>query len=175
MATITLEVYHTPHFANPPHKFPVLAQGYENWLGDGYYFWQDEEFSKWWGQNKKCGPENFSRRYIIYKTTLTFEEEDFIDTVFNQEDYYQFVKTIEKFAKAYQKNLNKIPDLREFNEFIEAYHIWDNIKVIRFQDIPQKNEHLEVRGFYYKKRIQLRVNDPTIITNFAIHKNLSCI
>lgn len=175
MASLTIDCFHTPHFSDPPHKFPVLADGYENWIGDGYYFWQDEQFAKWWGQNKKCGGSNLARRYIIYKTQLTFEEDDFIDTVFNEDDYYQFVDKIEEFAKQYQKKLKKIPDLKEFNEFIEAFNIWTSIKVIRFQDLPAQDEHIQVKGFYYKKRIQIRVNDPTIITNFAVYKNLACI
>jgi hypothetical protein len=172
---MVLEVFHTPYFRDPPHRIPVIATGYEQWLGDGYYFWQDEYWAKWWGQNKKCGRENLARLYTIYKVELTFKEEDFIDTVFNEEDYYQFVDKIEQFAKKYEKALRKKPSLIEFNEFIEDFNIWQNIKVIRFQDLPNTDEHLKVSGFYYLKRIQIRVNDLSIITNFAILKTLACI
>jgi len=175
MASITLDVYHTQSHTARPLSFPVLATGFENWLGDGYYFWQDYQFSIWWGKTHKCGTSNKSRQFIVYRATLIFDSEEFIDTVFNEEDYYQFCKNIEKFAKAYQKNLGRKPSLQEFNSFIEHHHVWDEIKVIRFQDLPESDYHVEVLGFYYKKRIQLRVNDPKIISTFAVHKTFACL
>ena len=174
MAELVLECFHTQAYNVIPLTFPKLAEGYENWLGDGYYFWQDEYFSKWWGENKKCRG-NLSRMYTVYKGELKFDDEEFIDTVFNIEDYYQFVHSIERFAKKHQKNLGRKPTLEEFNEFIEDHNIWQDIKVIRFQDVPENDEHVEVLGFYYKKRIQIRVNDATIINKFVFYKSLACI
>ena len=175
MGFITLDVYHTQSYTSPPLNFPSLAEGYEIWLGDGYYFWHDYYFSKWWGASKKCGRENNTRRYIVYKATLFFDEEDFIDTVFNEIDYENFSKAIEKFAMTLKKNLGRKPSLEEFNQFIEDYHIWDEIKVIRFQDLPENNDHIEVLGFYYRKRIQLRVNAPEIIIKFVVQNTFGCI
>jgi len=170
-----LEVYHTQELRSEELKFPCLAEGSQQWLGDGYYFWQDYEFSNWWGQNKKCGNGNRTRQFSIFKCILTFNEEDFIDTVFDEQDYYNFVAIVEKFAKKYiQKNKSK-PSLEDFNDFISDFNIWGNIKVIRFQDVPESDEHIEVKGFYYKKRIQLRVNEPEIISNFVHFKNLYCV
>lgn len=147
---------------------PILAEGNDQWLGDGYYFWQDIEFSKWWGDERK---KNISKRYSIYKATLVFDEEnEFIDTVFNEEDYYNFVKKVEAFAKKYQKAIRRKPSLEEFNDFIADYNIWNEICVIRFQDVPKNDNFMEVKGYYYKKRIQIRVNNPKIISNF-IHEN----
>ncbi len=170
-----IKVYHTQANEGRLLKFPSLSEGTKQWLGNGYYFWQDYEFSEWWGDDKKCKKWNISRKYDIYEVELKFSEEDFIDTVFNETDYYNFIKSIEKFAKAYQKREKKKPTLEEFNLFIKRFKIWDNIKVIRFQDIPKNNYFLEVNGFYYKKRIQIRVNKPNIISNFAHLITKDCV
>lgn len=175
MSMKKMTVFHTQAATlTAPRTFPKLAEGYEEWLGDGYYFWQDEYFAKWWGQNRKC-KGNITRRYTIFTSILEFNEDEFVDTVFNEEDYYQFVAQIERFATKHQKNLGRKPTLREFNQFISDFQLWENIKVIRFQDLPQTNEHIEVLEFYYKKRIQIRVNDPEVIKSFAVHKTLACI
>ncbi len=171
MRLTNLKVFHTQSYTIPALNFPKLATGYEQWLGDGFYFWQDEYFAKWWGESKKSNPIN--PRYTIYLAYLEFDSDDFIDTVFNEEDYYQFCNNIEKFARKCQENLGRKPSLPEFNEFLDAYKLWDNICVIRFQDLPESSQHLEVEGFYYKKRIQIRVKNPKIITKFVLHKNLA--
>jgi hypothetical protein len=171
--TINLSVYHTQEYRPVTLRFPVLATGNEQWLGDGYYFWQDYEFAKWWGETKKC--RNPYRQYSIFKADLNFSEENFIDTVFNQIDYYEFVKKVESFAKRYGRQFGHKPTLEEFNDFIADFGLWKEIKVIRFQDIPENDQLMEVDGYYYKKRIQLRVNDASIITTFAHQKNLYCV
>jgi hypothetical protein len=171
MSLIKLTAYHSQSYQVPHLAFPSVARGFDLWLGDGYYFWQDEYFAKWWGENKKT--TKTQQRYTIYKADLTFKDDDFIDTVFNEEDYYNFCLNIEKFARKCQKNLGRKPSLEEFNEFLEDYKLWQNIDVIRFQDVPENDEHIEVTGFYYKKRIQIRVRNPKIITNFALYKNMA--
>lgn len=169
---ISIDVFHTQEYRPNTLEFPVLAEGVEQWLGDGYYFWQDYEFARWWGESKKCSSTN--RQFSIFKVTLDFNQEDFIDAVFNELDYYSFVKLVEDFAKAYQKRYRNKPTLEEFNDFIYDHGIWNDIKIIRFQDLPENNKLLEVKGFYYKKRIQIRVNAPEIITRFAHFKNFLC-
>lgn len=167
--------FHTQEKRNDVLIEPILAQGVSQWLGDGFYFWQDYEFAEWWGDNKKCGYQNRSRKYSIYKCSLIFEPDDFIDTVFCEEDYYNFVKSIEKFAKKYQINFKKKPNLEEFNDFIADYKLWQDIKVIRFQDLPANEQLIEVKGFYYKKRIQFRINDLSILKDFVHLKDLDCV
>jgi hypothetical protein len=157
---------------------PKLAEGDEMWLGNGFYFWQDEYFAKWWGSNKKCGGKSKSAaggRYTIYRAEIEVADDEFYDTVFDEETYNHFVESIEKFAKEAQKGIGRKPTLLEFNRFIRDKNIWNSIKVIRFQDLPESNEHIEVLGYFYKKRIQLRVNDPEVITKFVVHKNMACI
>lgn len=170
-----IKTYHTQANNGNILTFPKLAEGLDQWLGDGFYFWQDYEFSEWWGDNKKCKSWNISRKYDIYEVELEFEENDFIDTVFNEKDYYNFVRNIEKFAKKYQKKKKQKPTLEEFNLFIKKFNIWDNIKIIRFQDVPKNDYLVEVEGFFYKKRIQIRVNNPIIITKFAHFLTKECV
>lgn len=170
---MTLEVYQTQEFRSINLDFPILATGNEQWLGDGYYFWQDYEFAKWWGETKKITKLN--RSYSVFKAYLAINEDNFIDTVFNQEDYYNFVKNVELFAEKYSTKFNKKPTLEEFNDFIIDFNLWTNIKVIRFQDVPENDQLMKVNRYYYKKRIQIRVNEPQIITKFEPYKILTCI
>jgi hypothetical protein len=170
-----LKVFHTQANRNELLSFPEITTKSDNWLGDGFYFWQDLEFAEWWGDSKKCQSWNKSRKYDIYNSILDFSEDAFIDTVFNEIDYYNFIKTIEKFSKAFQRKIHKKPSLKEFILFIKKFGIWENINVIRFQDIPENNLLVEVKGFYYKKRIQIRVNRPEIISTFDHFSTKDCI
>jgi hypothetical protein len=167
-----LTVYHTQEYRKDTLEFPVLAEGPEQWLGDGFYFWQDLEFAHWWGPKKKCQHPN--TQFSIFKAKLEFQKDDFIDTVFVEQDYYDFVYNVELFAKQYKRMFGKKPTLEEFNDFIADNNIWNEIKVIRFQDIPENNDLMDVKGYYYKKRIQIRVNSPDIISTFAHFKNVLC-
>lgn len=172
---ISWTVFHTQEAWAKRLGFPILACGNYQWLGDGYYFWKDYEFSELWGENKKC-PKGGSRKFDIYKATLEFEEDELIDTVFNENDYYQFIKNVELFAKKYEKKKKKKPTLEEFNDFISDYGLWQEIKIIQFQDVPTKNNRLlKVKNFFYKKRIQIRVNKANIVTKFEHFREKDCI
>jgi hypothetical protein len=170
-----LTCFHTTDSMKGTLKFPELSDDKGNWLGDGFYFWQDYEFAEWWGDTDKCKTWNKSRQYDIYESDLEFKNDEFIDTVFNQEDYYYFLKTIEKYAKKYQRIFREKPNLSEFNLFLKKHKIWQSINIIRFQDIPEKNALVEVTGFYYKKRIQIRVYKPDLISSFDPLIRKDCI
>jgi len=172
---ISLNVYHTLETENGVSHFPKLAEGNEQWLGDGYYFWEDYEFAEWWGDRHKCKYWNRSRKYSIYKATITISEEEFIDTVFNKLNYYNFIEKVEKFAKAYTRHFKIKPTLEQFNDFIIDKGLWEDIKVVRFQDVPENQNLVLVKDYFYKKRIQIRVNDPTKITTFEHFKTLDCV
>jgi hypothetical protein len=100
---------------------------------------------------------------------LNFDaDEDVIDTVFNEEDYYKFVEKLEYFANLYFQHFKEKPSLEEFNNFIQDNEIplWKDIKAIRFQDLPlnDKKDYLKVKGFFYKKRIQIALFDEAKLT-----------
>jgi hypothetical protein len=168
-------LYHTQEFRTPILKLPVEATGNEQWLGDGYYFWQDYEFAQWWGNTKKCKLKNKTKKYTVFKATIECDKDDFIDTVYDEEDYKNFVNAIERFAKKYTMQFNKKPNLIEFNDFIFDKRLWQNIKVIRFQDLPKDRSLIAVDGFYYKKRIQFRVIDTDNIIKFEVDDSFDCI
>jgi hypothetical protein len=170
-----LKVYHTTSSLDGIITFPDLTTESDNWLGDGFYFWQDPEFADWWGDTFKCKIWNTSRKFDVYEANLEFNESDFIDTVFNENDYYNFVSTVEKFAKKFQKIFRKKPTLDDFNLFLKRHNVWESVSIIRFQDVPANNQLVEVNGYYYKKRIQIRVNKAEIISSFAHLKRKDCL
>lgn len=157
-----ITVYHTNEHRGT--EIIVYAVGAEQWLGDAFYFWQDIEFAEEWAKS----PRNKYSKSDIYtvELDLNFEQdEDVIDTVFNQEDYYKFVEKIEYFANIYTLKFKTKPTLEEFNNFILDHNLpfWKDIKAVRFQDLPlnDKKDYLKVIGFFYKKRIQIALFDTT--------------
>jgi hypothetical protein len=175
-----LNVYQTVGNRGGILTAPLFADGAGQWLGDGYYFWQDREFAMAWGFGKKCkDSKNFGNKFDVYTSELRFEDinEEMIDTVFNKEDYESFVSSIERFARMYsQKNKGAKPTLEQFNNFTHDFNIWKGVKALRFQDLPadDSKDFLAVRGFYYKKRIQIVVYDRHIIHNFKFYLQKEC-
>ena len=45
-----ITVYHTSEHRGT--EYIIYAVGEDQWLGDGYYFWQDFEFAREWGAIK---------------------------------------------------------------------------------------------------------------------------
>ncbi len=150
----------------------------QQWFGDGFYFWQDEEFALEWGRHKCRARSNEGNLFEVYIAGLNidFTQEHFLDTVFNEAHYNFFIHNIERFAEEFWVNNQRKPSLVEFNTFIAAKQIWSSIRAIRFQDLPSNNtyDYLKVRNFFYKKRIQIAVFDPEIILTFALLKTKTC-
>ncbi len=155
-----MKLYHTNEHREK--EGVIEAKGFKQWLGDGFYFWQDYEFAKEWAIVKNY------QNYDIYSVDVELTENNMIDTVFNEEDYYNFVEKLELFADKYFKLKNRKPDLEEFNNFIKDNKIWGDIKAIRFQDLPTNNnkDYLKINNFYYKKRIQIVLYDAKKIKSY---------
>ncbi len=177
-----LKVYHTNECRGNVLQKPVFARGDYQWLGNAYYFWQDFEFAEAWGYYKICNKPNYQRgrrtHFDIYEAELDIEfpSKFVIDTVFNETDYRNFLETVERFAIQYQLMIGKKPTLKDFNDFIRDKKLWKNVKAIRFQDLPTdtNKDFLNVKGFYYKKRIQIAVYDIKIMTKFTRIRSLEC-
>ena len=157
-----IAVYHTnEHRGN---ETIVYATGIEQWLGDGFYFWQDFEFAQEWAKSVRNKYAN-SDIYTVELDLNFATDEHVIDTVFNEIDYYKFVEKIEYFADVYFHQFQEKPSLEEFNSFIldNKIGLWKDIKAIRFQDLPMndRRDYLKVKGFFYKKRIQIVLFDTT--------------
>lgn len=177
-----IKVFHTNEDRGNKIEYPIFATGNNQWLGDAYYFWQDYEFAEEWGNNRICKSRKYRKgeltNFDIYEAFLDMEYDSnfVIDTVFNEYDYNKFVENIEKFSLQYEKRFRKKPTLEEFNDFTVEFGIWNDIKAIRFQDLPTKSErdYLKVKGFFYKKRIQIAVYDFNLIKQFKFLKNFKC-
>ena len=104
---------------------------------------------------------------------MNFEAgKDVIDTVFNEKHYYKFVEKIEAFAKVYINKFGQKPTLQDFNNFVldNNLPLWKEINAIRFQDLPlnDKRDYLQIKGFFYKKRIQIALFDATKMTKKSL-------
>lgn len=173
-----ITLFHTNENRGNRLAIPVYARGNKQWLGDGYYFWQDYEFAEEWGYNRICKINKNLKEFDIYEADLNldFPSEHIIDTVFNEEDYRGFLKVVELFAVKYQLEFGEKPTLEEFNDFIKDFDLWKGIKAIRFQDLPTNSnrDYLKIKNFYYKKRIQIVVYDVKVIRRFEHKVSLSC-
>lgn len=147
---------------------PIICTNPTAWLGNGYYFWDDEIDAVKWGNTSKTN----TGRYEIYRADIDCE--DILDTVFNEEHYRFWFKQIEKAAKSISKKTGLIASKREINQYFLDKASWSEVTGIMFQDIP-KGAELLVQSFYYRKRIQLVVYNPIIIANFALHLEDKCV
>lgn len=160
--------YHTQEKRRKALDGPVICTDPEAWLGDGYYFWESEDDAVFWGITKK----KRTGEYSIYSAMIN--EDNVLDTVFNEEQYRAWVGWIDKAAKKFTKSNNEKPTLYELNQFFADKGLYDDVDGIKFQDISKNPNHFWVKAFQYKKRIQLAVFNSAIITNFALHFEGQC-
>ncbi len=170
--------YHTQEFrVEGVIDKPIICISKDAWLGKGYYFWVDEEFAKYWGEDFKMS----TGAYDVYSVEVDIT--DFLNTVFNEKHYFAFKKWIEKASNHFIKK-NKTVTLKRLHQFL-ADNFWDKmgIKGIIYDDMPINVNHKPNRKysvvihsedkrhsfFYYKKRIQLVSFGIDNISNFALH------
>ncbi len=155
--------YHTQENRGEELQEPIFCNKENAWLGNAYYFWESEDDAIFWGVKfkRKTG------EYDVYKAEII--SDDILDTVFNREHYYFWIKQIEKAAKNFIKKTGSKPSLKEINDFFKDRNIWDEIDGILFQDISENSVHFMVEEFQYKKRIQLALYNKEKIHTFALH------
>ncbi len=163
------EFYHTQEKRKVSLLNPIICIKDNAWLGEGYYFWLSEDDAMFWGVNSK----KRTGEYQIYKANLSFEK--ILDTVFDKEHYFFWVKQIEKAAKNFVKKTGLKPSLKEINDYFREKKIWSDLDGIMFQDISSNPNHFLVNGMQYKKRIQVVVYNEEIISNFAHHFDGVCV
>lgn len=161
--------YHTQEYRGTTLDAPVKCISDKAWLGDGYYFWLEEEFSMYWGEDFKT----LTGFYDVYKAHI--EDNGIMNMTFCEEDYF-FVKN----------NINKLIDdlkakgvtinLKEVHRLLKD-KFWIPLKVngIIYDDLPvnsyrKSRNYSLLSPFYYVKRIQLVVFNKSIIHNFIIYK-----
>src|SRR5688500_257725 len=141
------DFYHTQEKRSVKLSAPELCTKDNAWLGEGFYFWTDEQDAIFWGNSSKTR----TGEYEIYKADI--DTENVLDTVFNKEEYLFWVKQVEKAAKTFVKKTGIKPTLKEINDYFKEKGIWDEVDGILFQDISSNHIHFMVKEFQYRKRI----------------------
>jgi hypothetical protein len=160
--------YHTQENRGTILKEPIKCIKNNAWLGNAYYFWENEDDAVFWGLKVK----NKTGKYDIYSAEIVIE--DILDTVFNRDHYNFWIKQIEKAAKHFVKKTGTKPTLKEINDFFFEREIWSELDGILFQDISENPVHFMVKEFQYKKRIQLALYNSNKIVNFALNYTGQC-
>ncbi len=161
-------MYHTQEKWDNDLNEPIICRRDDAWLGEGFYFWYELQDAQIWGQKSKTG----TGMYQVYKADI--DNEDVLDTVFNQEHYHFWLKQIEKVIKVLGPKTGRRLRIKDINDYFQEKGKWKGMTGIMFQDIPTSETSSLISGFYYRKRIQLVVYNKKIIHNFALHLEERC-
>lgn len=156
---------------------PIECNASDAWLGTGYYFWVEEEFAKYYGEDYKTNKGK--NTFDIYKANL--QTANFLNTTFIENDYFLFKEIIEESIKKLQSADKSVTLLRVYEYLSDEYWRKLNISGIIYDDLPNngknktriqspiKYEENSSRIFYYKKRIQIVVFELKDICNFTLY------
>lgn len=162
-------MFHTQEKREVPLTKAIGCVKDNAWLGEGYYFWYDEQDAVFWGIK-------FKKRtgyYHVYSASIDCH--NILDTVFNEEHYRFWIRQVEKAAKIFYAKTGTKPSLKEINEYFKDKGFWVRFDGILFQDISNNPEHYFVKEFQYKKRIQLVVYNYNVISNFSTYFIGKCV
>lgn len=160
--------FHTQEKRDIRLSQPIKCIRKDAWLGEGYYFWEQETDAMKWGVASKKN----TGKYEIYIGIIDFE--NILDTVFNEEHYYFWKETIEKVAKAFIKKTNEKPSIKYLNEFLKEKCAWSAVDGILFQDLPNSPDYNLVDKLYYTKRIQLVIFSLNRLKSFEYYMEGRC-
>jgi len=165
----TVTGYHSQEYRPAELTKPIKCIAKDAWLGPGFYFWVEEIYAQYWGQDKKIYGK--SKSFDIYSANLNIENS--LNTVFNEEHFWFFVNKIDE-AIQYFKNKRMRFDLEKINKYLTE-NVWSKLGIegIIFDDKPTnpKNKsrvYSEIPDLYYKKRIQVVIFDMKNIDNFEL-------
>ena len=167
--TFEMTFYHTQENRNKKLQEPIICTNDNAWLGEAFYFWEEESDAVFWGNTHK----RKTGSYDIYSSEILID--DILDTVFNRHHYEWWLKQVEKVAKKFIKSTNSKPTLKEINDYFLEKGIWTKFDGILFQDISKNPVHFMVKEFQYKKRIQLALYNREKILNFALNYTGKCV
>lgn len=153
--------YHTTFIK---YKDNIIKNGFcksnksNEWLGEGVYFWDNEENALWWRQKEK------SLQKCIFICDLKCHLSKYLDL---DADMHKFEKYLHKYLKTIpsdcdeKPNFKNIPQCRKF--FCDIYCIKNNISILAFTF-----EHDKISRFGFKTgsemRRQICVRDPKCIS-----------
>lgn len=152
--------YHTQESRKNTLKKPIPCVRDDAWLGNGTYFWYDLEDAEYWGNTSKKA----TGCYEIYISDI--QNENVLDSVFNEDHYFFWLKQVEKIAKVIIKKTQIKPTIKELNDYFKERGTWDEVDGILFQNLPTNPNRLLIRPIKYnikrviiayRKRIQLAV------------------
>jgi hypothetical protein len=162
--------YHTQEERDTVLTQPIKSRPEQAWLGVGYYFWLDEKFAHYWGQDFKT---HRTGDYSIYKAYI--EMDNLLNASFSEADYFLFKNSIEESIKHLKTLGYRNVTLLQVHRYL-ADRIWtqNNIKGIIYDDLPQnpaqkERVYSEIAPLYYEKRIQVVVFDLSIIHRFQLY------
>lgn len=124
--------FHTQEAREDELTEPLRCEEDNAWLGKGYYFWLEEKFAHYWGQDSK----DATGQYDIY--TAWIEYDNLIDATFDEDGYYFWKDRIEATIEKL-KDLGFDLELKKVHQFL-IDNVWSkyNIKGIIFDDLPHK-------------------------------------
>ncbi len=102
-----MNFYHTQDDRMHLLTEPILCVKDNAWLGEAYYFWEEESDADFWGNKFK----NKTGKYNVYISDISMN--NVLDTVFNREHYVFWIKQVEKVAKNFIKKTNSKPTLKK--------------------------------------------------------------
>ncbi len=150
-------MYHTQENRGYILDKPMLCCRKDAWLGTAYYFWWDVSDAMRWGTDSK------NDKFQIYSARI--ESDKVLDTVFNQEHYNFFIKSIERVATQIAKKTGTKLSKEHLCEYLNERAKWkDEIDVILINDNPQGTR--ETIPIPVRKRIQAAVYNDNCIKDF---------
>lgn len=168
MSSLIRQMYHTQEKWRNNLTAPIQTINQDAWLGDGYYFWYEENDAVWWGRTAK----KRKGYYEVYKANIDCD--NVLDTVFNESHYIFWLKNIDRAIEKYMKSGKNSLTLKYINDFFREKSVLDGIDGVMFQDISDNPDNWIVKKFQYKKRIQLAVYNLQIISSFALEFEAEC-
>lgn len=142
-------------------KQPIQCSRDDAWFGNAYYFWENIDDADYWGKVSK----NNTDSYDVY--TAVIDCSDVLDTVFNENHYRVWLNAIERLALKFENDFNMELSLKELNDYFRSKGLYKDIDGVMFQDISKNDRHFLIKGFQYKKRIQLAIFNEITIDDFA--------
>ena len=162
---MTREMYHTQEKRQNRLKMPILCTRRDAWLGNGYYFWDDQYDAVIWGQQSK----KHTGAYEIYKGVV--ESENVLDTVFSEEGYRFFLDAINKVIEECHEKSGRNIGTKDVCKYIMKKAKWqDFLDGVLFADCP----NTEIERYNYRKRIQLVLYNLDCLVSFDFLKEGCC-
>jgi len=158
-------MYHTQEKWSQRLSDPIICNRRDAWLGEGYYFWDEQQDARIWGRTSKRATGHFE----IYSAGLDCT--DVLNTVFDEAQYLWWKNEIERVAQILQLKSSGAPKPTKWQvyQYIRSKGIWEaaNVTGILFEDLTDNPERSRIDGFNYKKRTQLVAFTKRIVKDWS--------